>query len=106
MISLQLSMNQKQSFVYLKINAPHYRKVEYTHFILLFIQSIITFIIYILMQILFIYFLNSIYHIHMSYLPNLFNAFIFVVIYTLLINLPMQIMIHTINPVKILRKDT
>ena len=104
-ISLQLSMNQKQSFVYLKINAPNYRNIEYAHFILLFIQSIITFIIYILMQILFIYFLNSIYNIHMSYLLNMCDAFVLVVIYTLLINLPVQIMIHTINPVKILRKD-
>lgn len=104
-IVTQLSLSIKSSFVYLKTNCVHYHHLELSHILLIFIQSLLTFIICCIMQALFIFILNQMYHIQMNYLSNILYTFVFIIVYTLIIHIPMIMIIHFINPVKIMRKD-
>lgn len=104
-IVIQLTLKIKSSFIYLKTNCVNYSGLEFSHIVLVLIQAICNFLICSFMQVIFIFGLNQFYHIQMNCISYLSDTFIFVIIYTIFINIPMFVIIHKINPVKIMRED-
>lgn len=102
-INYQTIRNQRHAFAFLKVNSVNYRKIEMTHYLFLVIESIVVWVLFIIIQIIYIQIINSIYQIHISGITSIDTAFLFIILFMFIVNIPTILGIHFNNPIKALR---
>lgn len=102
-INYQTIKNQSHSFAYLKVNDPNYQKIELLHLLLILIKNIFVWFSFVFIQFLYIFIINCIYDIHITYFTDFFYSYRLTFILTLLVSLPTIYKIHFNNPIKELR---